>query len=373
LTAAYHSPKNDVLFDLENTNSKSISHSKSENFENISKSEIESGHVWIEALSGLVAGTVSSVVTNPLDIAKTRLQTQHVLLQDFDLMDISETKKGESKTGIISKVVYSIHKQNALLKAPLRMTASAASASAAHLKKPGKIISTLSSSSSSTSAATAVTPTAVQSTSIHTLPSSPLIPLSTSNSHSLSLPSIGGGGVPFRASIASDMTAVEIAAVATRERVEAAARDEARRAAARGTMAPHGGGGSSGGGSGNTPISLIKQTQSQTIKASSTSLPKVLAKDVSKGRLLKSSSQTRIRNSNSITSHTSSPSTVHKVRFQTGLFSVLSDIYRRDGARALLRGLLPRMLMQGPASAATFVCFEQVKRLSKIPNSKEIE
>jgi hypothetical protein len=169
------------------------------------------------------------------------------------------------------------------------------------------------------------------------------------------------------------MTAVEIAAVATRERVEAAARDEARRAAARGTMAPHGGGGSSGGGSGNPPISLIKQTQSQTIKASSTSLPKVLAKDVSKGRLLKSSSQTRIRNSNSITSHTSSPSTVHKVRFQTGLFSVLSDIYRRDGARALLRGLLPRMLMQGPASAATFVCFEQVKRLSKIPNSKEIE
>jgi hypothetical protein len=380
LTAAYHSPKNDIFLDLDNTNSSSISqsnsksnsssisqsNSKSENFENISKSETESGHVWIEALSGLVAGTVSSVVTNPLDIAKTRLQTQHVLLQDFDLIDISDTKKGENKTGIISKVVYSLHKQNALLKAPLRMTASAASAAAAHLKKPGKIISSSSSSSSSTT-----TTTVVQSTSIHTLPSSPLIPLSSSNSHSLSLPSIGGGGVPFRASIAADMTAVEIAAVATRERVEAAARDEARRAAARGTMAPHGGGGSSGGISGH---SIINQTQSQTVKASSTSLPKVLVKDVSKGRLLKSASQTqtRKRNSNSITSHTSH-STVHKVRFQTGLFSVLSDIYRRDGARALLRGLLPRMLMQGPASAATFVCFEQVKRLSKIPNSKEIE
>jgi hypothetical protein len=51
-----------------------------------------------------------------------------------------------------------------------------------------------------------------------------------------------------------------------------------------------------------------------------------------------------------------------------GLAAVLVDIYRTDGPRALLRGLLPRMLLQGPASAATFVCFEQVLRLSRKPD-----
>ena len=44
------------------------------------------GHaVWIDAVSGLVAGCASSILTNPLDIAKTRLQAQHCLLHEFQL------------------------------------------------------------------------------------------------------------------------------------------------------------------------------------------------------------------------------------------------------------------------------------------------
>lgn len=48
-----------------------------------------------------------------------------------------------------------------------------------------------------------------------------------------------------------------------------------------------------------------------------------------------------------------------------GLISVLLSIVRTDGPRALVRGLLPRLITQGPASAATFMAYEQVKRLSR--------
>lgn len=311
-----------------------------------------SGHVWIEALSGLVAGTVSSIVTNPLDIAKTRLQTQHVLLQDYDLMDSVVEKKDGNKRGSSSTKMLNVPKQNALLKAPLRMTSSAALAAAAHLKKPGK---------------TSDPAKLVNVLSVSTQPSAaPVSPVSTT--HTLSLPSVGGGGVPFRASILSDINAVEIAAAETRERVEAAARDDARRVAARGTMAPHGGGGGvinvgSGSLSSSSNSSSSRLTSLSTISAtSSTGGPRLPLKDAPLSRLARTPSKSRIRTSTTFQS--ASSSSANKARLQTGLFSVLSDIYRRDGARALLRGLFPRMLMQGPASAATFVCFEQVKRLS---------
>jgi TctA family transporter len=44
---------------------------------------------------------------------------------------------------------------------------------------------------------------------------------------------------------------------------------------------------------------------------------------------------------------------------------VLTHIWVREGPRALIRGMFPRMMLHGPASAATFVCYEQVLRLSR--------
>jgi hypothetical protein len=133
-------------------------------------------------------------------------------------------------------------------------------------------------------------------------------------------------------------------------------------------MAPHGGGGGvinvgSGPLSSSSISSSSRLTSQSTISAtSSAGGPRLPLKDAPLSRLARTPSKSRIRTSTTFQS--ASLSSANKARLQTGLFSVLSDIYRRDGARALLRGLFPRMLMQGPASAATFVCFEQVKRLS---------
>jgi hypothetical protein len=41
--------------------------------------------VWIDGVSGLVAGSITAVLSNPVDIIKTRVQAQHALLEDFSL------------------------------------------------------------------------------------------------------------------------------------------------------------------------------------------------------------------------------------------------------------------------------------------------
>jgi solute carrier family 25 iron transporter 28/37 len=56
-----------------------------------------------------------------------------------------------------------------------------------------------------------------------------------------------------------------------------------------------------------------------------------------------------------------------------GMLAMLSHIIRTDGPGALIRGLLPRLLLQGPASAATLVCYEQVLHLSRARPSALVE
>jgi hypothetical protein len=164
--------------------------------------------------------------------------------------------------------------------------------------------------------------------------------------------------VPFRASISGDLAAVEGAVAEARAKVAEAERAAQRRAATRGSLAPHGGGvgGAAAPPQPPQPPGPPHATAASTAAPSSkTALPGKVAPSgkaapaVGKATLAKPLTAT----------------TPDRALLQRGLFAVLVDIYRRDGPRALLRGLLPRVLIQGPASAATFVCFEQVKRLSR--------
>lgn len=54
-------------------------------------------------------------------------------------------------------------------------------------------------------------------------------------------------------------------------------------------------------------------------------------------------------------------------RHHDNMYRMLVSIYRNEGALALTRGIVPRMVVNGPASAATFVLYEQVLRLSRKP------
>ena len=56
-------------------------------------------------------------------------------------------------------------------------------------------------------------------------------------------------------------------------------------------------------------------------------------------------------------------------RLHDNMYTMLAAIVRNEGAWALTRGLLPRMVVNGPASAATFVIYEQVLALSLKPPS----
>jgi hypothetical protein len=59
------------------------------------------------------------------------------------------------------------------------------------------------------------------------------------------------------------------------------------------------------------------------------------------------------------------PSPHEPPQLHRNLWGVLRHIWVREGPRALIRGMFPRMMLHGPASAATFVCYEQVLRLSR--------
>jgi hypothetical protein len=68
--------------------------------------------------------------------------------------------------------------------------------------------------------------------------------------------------------------------------------------------------------------------------------------------------------------HAFYPAIARGVRLHTSLWGVLRAIIREEGASALMRGLAPRLLTNGPASAATLVAYELVKRWSTVQQAQ---
>ena len=64
------------------------------------------------------------------------------------------------------------------------------------------------------------------------------------------------------------------------------------------------------------------------------------------------------------------PAAARGVRLHTSITGVMSSMLRQEGAGALFRGLGPRLVTNGPASAVTLVAFEWVKRVSLLPRDE---
>lgn len=268
--------------------------------------------VWVDAASGFVAGCMSSVITNPLDVAKTRLQAASGLLGEFHLDSKAEEAAGRKAAAAHlaalsrhSRVRHGVGVGGAAGKphaTPATATASATSGGGGGVGGGNSL--PLKDRQSLVGARLEMAKKQAWSTSHARLQAVAAV---------ASAALVGGGRVqqqqqptrPFPSSSPSPFSHTSLLAeIAGSERRLA---QRAAHAAARlGGAAGGGGGGGGGGGLRFTPP-----------------------------------------------------------RAPTTMMGMLLHIVATDGPGALIRGLLPRLIMQGPASAATFVCYEQVMELSK--------
>jgi hypothetical protein len=58
------------------------------------------------------------------------------------------------------------------------------------------------------------------------------------------------------------------------------------------------------------------------------------------------------------------PSSARSVKIHSNMTSVLRDMITNEGPASLMRGVLPRIITSGPASALTFLAYEQVVKAS---------
>ena len=312
----------------------------------------------IHATAGLIAGLLTSVVTNPLDIAKTRLQTQSSVLREYGEDAVARTDAAVRRERLereaahraarrnaffvhirdnrehqqrIASATSTAHANNAWRPAPQRDIIHPATQERPHLLDPS--LRDVRSSAATgghldrgrrSRRAMVVVQDAAASHSARVAPRV--------------YPSLLGF-VPYASSIASNPLAVAEAANPAKEAIRAAAATlPGRRQRPRSPV--------------GTPRDLraaAAALQARIRDANAAALAAFYPRGASAAA------------TSSGVSVGAAPTRLH-----TSFASVLTSIVRDEGAAALMRGLLPRMLVNGPASAATFVLYEQVIRLSTI-------
>lgn len=292
---------------------------------------------WVIVVAGMVAGAVSSLVTNPLDIAKTRLQTQHSMIVDYEqAQERAFREKQEREVLIKRQRRLNFFKSLKAFRDNWRYHHQQRAAAAEHTHHhKGKPASGSGSSVTPTVSFTAAAGSS-HSAGTHTSGSPPLNSTHTSSGAThgsnkvttacsaavapphnppatrAAAPSIGV--VPFQSTLSTNRAVILPAAVSTRAAIVGFEQERVgrRRKAPTSTTTP-------------TPGNMRSPGQFY-------------------------------------------PSIARKLN--TSMVSILAHMWRVEGPASWLRGIFPRMTLNAVASACTFLCYEEVKRLSRIsPNS----
>lgn len=366
--------------------------------------------LWVPALAGLAAGTLSSIITNPLDIAQTRLKTQHAFLRRY-----SETSEKAQKERAQKEAALRQQRKIAFFKSLKRVGSPLPSAPVEH--RPHK---------QADGGASSTTAVLRHISSSRRLPTPPLPPF-TGAPHRVTTAAVaaealeslpGAAGLKAHRADLPRALLIHVESLQTRKWKRSAAAPQATAAEQPRKPVP-------------PPIAAVLRAEAPypppklaltPYQSRLRLVPNVkslleLAKGLEglrMGRKRGPAFNTTIASSSSSSSSASSfarfgsgffseipaplrdlgsllkhyyqkprattaartaagtTSSAGDIVIHDGVWSVLREMVTKEGgARALMRGVVPRVLLAGPASAATFVGYEVVLSHSRKAKMEE--
>ena len=314
--------------------------------------------IMADAMSGFAAGVISSIVTNPLEIAKTRLQVQHALITDFAVDDTGKRIAREyafttAANADIANIAAITANNNALLAARKQYDAVKRNTPTKRVKK-----------NTTTRQALMGGGVVFEVERINRL----RIRLAVNAIRRDTLPS-SIAFIRAHAAVAAAASSIPLPTTTSHIKMLLMGNSEGSVMVARAAVAAAREGLDSL--LGGNPSSSSSSNSSSSSSSSDSSGKS--GRGVQRGNAAMASRAIAVSAARAAASAriaaiaaASAANTNNPPKLFSGVTSMMKHIVATEGLSALVRGLVPRILLNGPASALTFVAYEEVLRLSTI-------